>query len=70
MSKPPGALNTERLYVYTSVIRGSERFSLLYGAYPDRKSAAEAMETLPKSLRDGKPMIRSIGGIQSDRNKQ
>ena len=70
LSKPPGALDTERLYVYTSVIRGSERFSLLYGAYPDRKSAAEAMEALPKSLRDGKPMIRSIGGIQSDRNKQ
>ena len=67
IAKPPQGLDPEKLYVINSVIRGTERIAILYGEYPDRAAAASAITTLPKTLRDGKPIVRSVGGIRADR---
>jgi septal ring-binding cell division protein DamX len=70
IAKPPQGLEPDRLYVINSVIRGTERIAILYGEYPDRAAAARAITTLPKTLRDGKPIVRSVGGIRADRKSE
>ena len=70
IARPPQGLDPEKLYVVNSVIRGAEKIAILYGSYPDRAAAATAITALPKAARDGKPIIRSVGGIRSDRRPE
>ncbi len=66
LTRLPAGVDIEQVYIYSSVIRGSGRFSVLYGAYTDRAKALAALDDLPKRLRDGKPLIRTAGGIRND----
>ena len=70
IARPPQGLDPEKLYVINSVIRGAEKIAILYGSYPDRAAAATAIASLPKPVRDGKPIVRSVGGIRSDRKSE
>jgi type II secretory pathway predicted ATPase ExeA/septal ring-binding cell division protein DamX len=70
IARPPQGLDAEKLYVINSVIRGAEKIAILYGSYPDRAAAAAAIASLPKPVRDGKPIVRSVGGIRSDRKSE
>jgi len=70
VAKPPQGLDAQKLYVVNSVIRGTDRIAILYGAYPDRAAATAAIATLPKAIRDGKPIVRSVGGIRADRKPE
>lgn len=70
VAKPPQGLDPQKLYVVNSVIRGTDRIAILYGAYPDRAAAAAAIAALPKAIRDGKPIVRSVGGIRADRKPE
>jgi septal ring-binding cell division protein DamX len=70
IARLPAGLEAESLFVYSSVIRGTERFFVLYGSFADRAGAAAAIAGLPKALRDGKPIIRSVGGIRADRKAE
>ena len=70
LTRLPAAIKVDQVYVYSSVIRGLPRFSILYGAFPDRASATAALGELPKKMRDGKPLIRTIAGIRADLQSQ
>ena len=70
LTRVPAAIKVDQVYVYSSVIRGLPRFSILYGAFPDRASATAALGELPKKMRDGKPLIRTIAGIRADLQSQ
>lgn len=70
IARPPQGLDPEKLYVVNSVIRGAEKIAILYGSYPDRAAATTAISSLPKPVRDGKPIVRSVGGIRSDRKPE
>ena len=70
LTRLPAAIKVDQVYVYSSVIRGLPRFSILYGAFPDRASATAVLGELPKKMRDGKPLIRTIAGIRADLQSQ
>jgi len=70
LTRLPAGIKVDQVYVYSSVIRGLPRFSILYGAFPDRASATAALGELPKKMRDGKPLIRTIAGIRADLQSQ
>ncbi len=70
LSRLPAEVKVERIYIYSSVIRGLPRFSVLYGSFADRASASAALRALPKQMRDGKPLIRTTAGIRADLQSQ
>ena len=70
LTRLPAGIDIEKIYLYKSVIRGSPRFSVLYGSFADRPTAVAALDELPKKLRDGKPLIRTVGGIRTDLQSQ
>ena len=55
-----------------AVIRAAEGFRgnapVLRGG--GQSSGASAITALPKTLRDGKPIVRSVGGIRADRKSE
>jgi len=70
LTRLPTGIKVDQVYIYSSVIRGLPRFSILYGAFTDRASAKAALGELPKKMRDGKPLIRTIAGIRADLQSQ
>ena len=66
LTRLPDGMDAEHIFIYTSTIRGLRRFSVLYGAYPDRAKATAALGELPKAMRSGKPLIRTVAGIRQD----
>ena len=66
LNRLPDGMDAEHIFIYLSTIRGLRRFSVLYGAYPDRNGAAAALDELPKTMRSGKPLIRTVAGIRQD----
>ena len=70
LTRLPAGIDIEKIYLYQSVIRGSPRFSVLYGSFTDRPTAVAALDELPKKLREGKPLIRTVGGIRTDLQSQ
>ncbi len=46
---------------------GNQRlFSVVFGEYPNRRSAAASKAELPKILRDASPVPRSVGGLMEE----
>ena len=70
LTRLPAGIDIEKIYLYKSMIRGSPRFSVLYGSFADRPTALAALDELPKRLREGKPLIRTVGGIRTDLQSQ
>ncbi len=70
LTRLPAGVKVEQVYIYSSLIRGLPRFSVLYGGFADRASATVALDELPKKMRDGKPLIRTIAGIRADLQSQ
>lgn len=70
LTRLPAGVTAEEIYVYSSVIRGLPRFSVLYGSFADRASASTALGALPKQMRDGKPLIRTAASIRADLQSQ
>ena len=58
-----GQLELDNLYVYRTQVNGAPFVTVLYGGYPDRLAAQEAMRQLPASLRAYRPQLRTVGGI-------
>ncbi len=59
-------LETDNLFVYRSRIGGRPSITVLYGSYPDRDTAAKAMQELPRNLRANRPQLRTVSGIQEE----
>lgn len=53
----------DNIYVYRGAVRGMPFYTLLYGSFADRREAAAALQTLPKSLRAYRPQMRTVGGV-------
>lgn len=46
--------------------KGKDWYSLVYGVYPDHAAAEAAVKSLPATLHDTKPWIRSLASIHTD----
>jgi MSHA biogenesis protein MshM len=59
----------DNLYVYETKVSGRDFYSVLYGSYPDRFLAYEALKKLPENIQKNKPRLRTIGGILEETHK-
>lgn len=59
----------DNLYVYQTKVNGRDFYSVLYGSYPDRFLAYEALKKLPENIQKNKPRLRTIGGILVETHK-
>ena len=51
------------LKIFVTRTRGKKVYSVVYGEYESWKAAGNAIEKLPKVLRDASPIPRSAGGL-------
>lgn len=56
----------EKVYVYRTQVGGKPAMSVLYGSFPDRAAANEAMSRLPAALRAQRPYLRSVRGVREE----
>jgi hypothetical protein len=56
----------DNLYVFRTDVGGKPYISVLYGSYPDRASASQALAELPKPLRTYHPQLRTVAGITEE----
>jgi septal ring-binding cell division protein DamX len=55
-----------QLFVYRTVAKQKPSLTVLYGSYQDRRSAQEALRTLPASLKAYRPILRTVQGIRGE----
>lgn len=53
----------EQLHVFKTYTGNREVYSVMYGEFTTRRAAINAIDGLPKVLRDTSPLGRSVGGI-------
>lgn len=58
------SLDPARIYIYRTVAQGKPSITVVYGAYPDRQSALQALEKLPAEIKANKPVLRTVNGIR------
>jgi type II secretory pathway predicted ATPase ExeA len=59
-------VDAQKLYVVASGTPQSPRVGVVYGAFDNRSSAAEALGTLPVQLRQFKPYVRSVEALREE----
>ena len=60
LSRATEALPKEEIRAYRSNLSGSDRVGVIFGDYPDRASAAEAMRELPDEIQAAQPFPRQV----------
>jgi MSHA biogenesis protein MshM len=60
----------DRVFVYRTSARGKPSLTVLYGTYPDRAAAQEALAHLPPALRAFQPILRTVQGVRNELRQQ
>jgi septal ring-binding cell division protein DamX len=60
------AVEPKKLYVVPSAGADGPRLGVLFGAFAERGQALDAMGTLPASLRQFRPYVRSIDAVREE----
>jgi septal ring-binding cell division protein DamX len=53
----------DNVYVFRTKVNNRPFVTVLYGSYPNREEAIQAMQKLPSDLQANRPQLRTIGGI-------
>lgn len=53
----------DNVYVFRTKVSNRPFVTVMYGSYPSREEAIQAMQKLPRNLRANRPQLRTIGGI-------
>jgi type II secretory pathway predicted ATPase ExeA len=59
----------DNLYVYQTTVNGKAFYTVLYGSFPDRLLAYDALKKLPESIQVNRPHLRTVGGILEETHK-
>jgi septal ring-binding cell division protein DamX len=59
-------LESGKVYVFRTVAQGKPSITVIYGAYPDRQSALNALEDLPSAAAAYRPVLRTVSGIRTE----
>ncbi|MBE9545045.1 MAG: SPOR domain-containing protein, partial [Proteobacteria bacterium] len=59
-------LKNQNMAYYKTVYRGKQWYPLLYGVYPTKSEAAEAVKKLPHKVQKSIPWIRKISAVQKE----
>ena len=62
-------VDMDHVFVYRTMARGKPSMTILYGSYPDRGAATQALAALPASLKRNQPLLRSVKGIREERQQ-
>ena len=57
-------VDPSNIYVFRTRAGGKPSITVVYGAYPDKQSALQALEKLPSTLRANRPVLRTVNGIR------
>jgi len=55
-----------KIFVYRTVAKQKPSLTVLYGSFGDRRTAREALEKLPESLKTNQPILRTVNGIRAE----
>lgn len=53
----------ENIYVYRTQVQNAPFLNVLYGSFPDKLAAQEAISSLPEVIKKFKPQVRTIAGV-------
>jgi septal ring-binding cell division protein DamX len=59
-------LEINEIYVYRTIAKQKPSLTVLYGSYVDRRTAQEALNRLPATLKASKPIVRTAQGIRAE----
>jgi len=59
-------LQNQNVAYYQTVYKGKQWYPLLYGVYPTKSAAADAVKVLPDEVQKSIPWIRKISAIQKE----
>lgn len=60
------SIEINKIFVYRTLAKNRPSVTVLYGAFPDRTAAREALTQLPVALKTDKPVLRTVGGIREE----
>jgi type II secretory pathway predicted ATPase ExeA len=63
-------LEQDRIFVFRTEANGKPSLTMLYGSYPDRAQAQQALVQLPEQLKQHQPYLRSVQGIRDEIRKE
>jgi type II secretory pathway predicted ATPase ExeA len=64
LSRATAALEPAHLRVYRSSLSGRDRLGVIYGDFDNREEAAQAMQTLPESIKTIQPFPRQVSKLK------
>ena len=59
-------LEPGKIYVFRTIAQGKPSTTVVYGAYPDRQAALQALAKLPAAITANKPVLRTVSGIRAE----
>ncbi|MES2561269.1 MAG: SPOR domain-containing protein [Pseudomonadota bacterium] len=62
-------LSPSELHVYRTLIAGKPAYAVVYGSYPDRRAAVQALDKLPATLAVNRPLVRTVNGIRGEQKR-
>jgi type II secretory pathway predicted ATPase ExeA/septal ring-binding cell division protein DamX len=63
------SIEINNVFVYRTLAKQKPFMSVLYGRFPSRKAAQEALDRLPPALRAFKPYLRTVQGILEEMSR-
>ncbi len=68
LTRLASALKAEEIFVYPTRVKNNLSYNVTYGSYSTHSEAAAAINRLPPPLKKNRPLIRTAGGIRTERN--
>ena len=63
------SVEIKNVFVYRTIAKQKPFLTVLYGSFPSRETAQEAMDRLPPPLRAFKPYLRTVQGIREEMSR-
>jgi len=70
LQKIAKVVDIQQVFVYRTKAGGKPAVSVLYGAFPDRQQANQAMQQLPPDLDVQRPYVRTVQGVRAEIGKR
>ncbi|MHB1173712.1 MAG: AAA family ATPase [Sulfuriferula sp.] len=66
LSGEGSGLAPDQLRIFRSQAQGHPSWTVIYGNYPSRQAANQALAKLPEAVRRRQPYLRTVGGIRNE----
>jgi DamX protein len=63
------SVEIKNVFVYRTIAKEKPFLTVLYGSFPSREAAQEALDRLPPPLRAFKPYLRTVQGIREEMSR-